>query len=69
VRYWRVYGGHSMNSATVNHANEVIEIAQLAMDYTPRIGALSYAIKKTEIVYGVKFNQLLIQYINRNIGE
>ena len=62
-------GAHSMNSATVNHANEVIEIAQLAMDYTPKIGALSYAIKKTEIVYGVKFNKLLIQYINRNIGE
>tara|TARA_R110001606_G_scaffold336881_1_gene484832 strand:- start:600 stop:776 length:177 start_codon:yes stop_codon:yes gene_type:complete len=58
-----------MSSATVNHANEAIEIAQLAMDYTPKIGALSYAIKKTEIVYGVKFNQLLIQYINRNIGE
>lgn len=58
-----------MNSATVNHANEVIDIAQLAMDYAPKIGALNYAIKKTELMHGVKFNQLLIQYINRNLGE
>tara|TARA_R110002153_G_scaffold123085_1_gene269111 strand:+ start:144 stop:353 length:210 start_codon:yes stop_codon:yes gene_type:complete len=65
----RLWGGYNMSSATVNHANEVIEIAQLAMDYTPRIGALSYAIKKTELMHGIKFNQLLIQYINRNIGE
>ena len=58
-----------MNYATVNHANEVIDIAQLAMDYTPKVGALHYAIKKTELMHGIKFNQLLVQYINRNIGE
>ena len=51
-------------TATVNHANEAIDIARTAMDYTLRIQAINYAIKTVEQLHGVRFNQLLTQYIN-----
>ena len=61
-------GAYNMKTATVNHANEAIYIALKAMNYTPRIGAINYAVKTVEQLHGVRFNKLLTQYINRGIA-
>jgi hypothetical protein len=56
-----------MREATINQANDAIEVADLACDYAPRIGAIAYAIKHVEQREGVKFSALYLSYIHRHV--
>ena len=55
-----------MNEATVNQANEVIDIATTACDYHNRTYAIMWATKIVEQREGVKFNAHLERYIERH---
>ena len=57
-----------MREATINHANEAIEVANLACNYTPRLGAITYAIEQVEQVRGVKFSALYLSYIRKHVA-
>jgi hypothetical protein len=50
--------------ATVNHANEAVEIAILAADYEPIDAAIAYGIRCVEHKYSVEFDKHLVRYIN-----
>jgi hypothetical protein len=54
-------------SATVNHANEAVEIAILASDYEPVPAAIAYGIRCIEDKHGVEFSKRLIEYINNQV--
>ena len=47
----------------VNQANEAVDIALLAMDYTPYRAAIAYGIACVTNEHGVEFNKHLTQYI------
>ena len=54
-----------MKEATVNQANDAVEIAILACDYQSRAYAIHYGINSVEKANGVLFSDLLVAYIKR----